>query len=292
MDFHPLACQFPREQGGTMNQAKQGFITILTGLYSFQDCVHFLAAIRKFHSEPIVILIDQVPKVLYPLLKAYPNVILKPAPADKNPVLASRLAKLALYNESPFEKTIYLDCDICLLDNIKEVFDYLDEVDFLVTEDVQPQVVKASNLIRGQQEILPTLQAVGLPLNENSLQYNGGFMGFRKSAKNEEFFNKWRYYFEIVVKNQDVLLLKDQGAFAAAMETVKPEKKVLPPTYNFLDKWKGNYKIDQPIKVLHCTYPYRPQYAKNVTRSLYTRIFDRLAKYLLPNQVKNPWRLK
>ncbi|MFB2878422.1 putative nucleotide-diphospho-sugar transferase [Floridanema aerugineum] len=275
-----------------MKLEKQGFITILTGLYSFQDCIHFLASVRKFHEEPIAILIDRVPQIFYPLLKAAGNVKLIPAPASENPVLASRLAKLALYEKTPFEKTIYLDCDICLLTKIDEVFDFLDEADFLVTEDVQPSIVKASNLLRVKQEILPTLQSVGLPLNENSVQYNGGFLGFKKSAKTKEFFQKWEMYFEIVRKNQDVLLLKDQGAFAAAIETVKPQMKILSPIYNYLDKWKSNYDINEPIKVLHSTYPYRPQYAKDLTRSLYTRIFDRLAKVFLPNQTKNPWRVK
>lgn len=276
-----------------MTREKKGFITILTGLYSFQDCVHFLAAIRKFHQEPIVILIDRVPKILYPLLQVFGNVILKPAPSNENPVLASRLAKLALYKESPFDKTIYMDCDICLLTNINEVFDYLDEEDFLITEDVQPSIAKASNLLRGKQEILATLQAAGLPLIENSIQYNGGFMAFRKSAKNEEFFRNFQKYFEVVLANQDVLLLKDQGAFASAIEVTKPKVKILPPTYNYLDKWKNNYNIgNEQIKVLHCTYPYRPQYAKNISRSPYTRIFDRAAKVLLPNQTKNPWRTK
>ncbi|HEY9299395.1 MAG TPA: putative nucleotide-diphospho-sugar transferase, partial [Phormidium sp.] len=226
-----------------MELEKKGFITILTSLYSFQDCIHFLASIRKFHKEPIVILIERVPKVLYPLLKAAGNVILQPAPACENPVLACRLAKLALYKKSPFHKTIYLDCDICLLAKIDEVFDFLDEADFLVTNDVQPSIVKASNLLRVKQKILPTLQSVGLPLNENSVQYNGGFLGFKKSAKTKEFFEKWEMYFEIVRKNQDVLLLKDQGAFAAAIETVKPQMKILSPIYKYLDKWKNNYNI-------------------------------------------------
>ena len=131
---------------------EKGFVTILTGMYSFQDCIHFIAAVRKFHQEPIIVLIDQVPKILYPLLKAPGNVILKPAPANENPVLASRLAKLALYDSSIFEKTIYMDCDICLLDNIKEVFDYLEENDLLITEDVEPTITKASNLLRDKNQ--------------------------------------------------------------------------------------------------------------------------------------------
>jgi len=270
----------------------KGFITILTGLYSFQDCVHFLASVRKFHREPIIVLIDRVPRFLYPLLQVFGNVILKPAPSHENPVLASRQAKLALYEESAFEKTIYLDCDICLLSPIDEVFEFLNEVDLLVTEDVQPAIAKAANLLRVKQDIVSTLQSVGFPLNENSIQYNGGFIAFTKNSKNHEFFQEFKKYFEIVIANQNVLLLKDQGAFAAAVESVKPKMKTLSPVYNYLDKWKDVYTIDKPIKVMHCTYPYRPQYAKNVTRSPFTRIVDRTAQLFLPNQLNNPWRLK
>jgi hypothetical protein len=279
-----------------MNSDK-GFITILTGMYSFQDCIHFLASVRKFHQEPIIILIDRVPQILYPLLKAFKNVILKPAPANENTVLASREAKLALYAASEFKKTIYLDSDICLLSDINDVFEYLETEDLLLTEDVQPSIIKATNLLRRKQQeilsdVLPTLQAVGLQLQEDSIQYNGGFIAFRQAEITEIFFNEFKHFFEIVKNNQEKLLLKDQGAFAAAIATVKPKLKVLPPTYNYLSKWKECYNIHEEIKVLHCTYPYRPQYAKDVTRSCYTRIFDKLAPLFLPNQITNPWRTK
>ena len=66
----------------------RGFVTILTGMYSFQDCIHFLAAVRKFHQEPIAILIDGVSPALYPLLKAFGNVILKQAPANQTVISA------------------------------------------------------------------------------------------------------------------------------------------------------------------------------------------------------------
>jgi lipopolysaccharide biosynthesis glycosyltransferase len=281
-----------------MADATKGFITILTGIYSFQDCVHFLAAIRKFHSEPVIILIDRVPKFLYPFLTAFKNVILKPVPnSDTNPVLASRLAKLALYEESIFDFTIYLDADICLLTDIQDVFTDLSTYDLLLTEDVQPKITAATNLIRDNQQdmltsVLSVLQSTGLPLQENSIQYNGGFMAFCKTNKNQIFFDKFKYYFENVRQHQDKLLLKDQGALAAAIATVQPTLKVLPPTYNYLSKWKDCYSLEDTVKVLHCTYPYRPQYAKNITRSLYTKIVDKLVEVYFPNQITNPWRKK
>ena len=275
----------------------RGFITILTGLYSFQDCIHFLAAVRKFHNEPIIILIDQVPAILYPFLTAFKNVTLKPAPKHENTVMSSRLAKVSLYAASEFDRAIFLDSDICLLTDINDVFDALDEFDLLLTEDVQPAISKATNLLRGSQQenldkVLPILQSVGLPLQEDNIQYNSGLIAFRKTEEIQQLFTEFQRYFRIITENQDKLLLRDQGAFAAAIATVKPKIKVLPPTYNFLSKWKETYNIDQEIKVLHCTYPYRPQYAKNITRSLYTRIFDKFAQVFLPNQVTNPWRKK
>lgn len=271
----------------------KGFVTILTGLYSFQDCIHFLASVRKFHQEPILILIDRVPFFLHPLLKSFGNVILKQSPTHKNPVLASRQAKLALYELSPFKKSLYLDCDICLLTNIGELFDYLDDVDLLITKDIQPDITKATNLLRVKQPVLPTLQAVGLPLDENSIQYNGGLIGFRKCETNQALFSSFKHFFNVIVEHQDVLLLRDQGAIASGMAVVKPNMRILPPIYNFLSKWKDSYGVvEEPIKVLHCTYPYRPQHAKNITRTLSTRIFDRIATIFLPNQVTNPWRVR
>ncbi|MEG3920328.1 hypothetical protein QUA07_14515 [Microcoleus sp. T3_A4] len=138
---------------------------------------------------------------------------LQAAPKHENPVLASPQAKLALYQQSPFEKTIYLDCDICLLSPIYEVFDYLDEVDLLITEDGPPAIAKAANLLRVKQDILSTLQSVGLPLNENRIQYNGGFIAFTKSSNTQELFINFKKYFEMVVAHQNVLLLKDSGRF-------------------------------------------------------------------------------
>jgi hypothetical protein len=106
-------------------------------------------------------------------------------------------------------------------------------------------------------------------------------------------FASFKQFFELVLQRQDVLLLKDQGAVAAGIATLQPNMKVLPPTYNYLSKWKEQYgELTEPVKVLHCTYPYRPQFAKNISRSLLTRGFDRLANWLLPNQTNNPWRLR
>ena len=163
----------------------------------------------------------------------------------------------------------------------------------LITEDIQPDITQASNLLRVKQPILPTLQAAGLPLDAESIQYNGGLIGFRRCEANAALFASFKQFFELVLQRQDVLLLKDQGAVAAGIATLQPNMKVLPPTYNYLSKWKEQYgELTEPVKVLHCTYPYRPQFAKNISRSLLTRGFDRLANWLLPNQTNNPWRLR
>ena len=89
------------------------------------------------------------------------------------------------------------------------------------------------------------MQSVGLPFGENTIQYNSGFIAFKKSSKNQEFFQNFKKYLEIVITNQNLLMLRDQGAFAAGIEAVKPKMKTLSPVYNYLDKWKATYTIDQ-----------------------------------------------
>ena len=273
-----------------------GFITILIGLYSYQDCLHFMASVRRFHQEPIVIVIDQVPWFLKLILQSFKNVSFVQAPRNKNPVLASRLAKVNLYNLSPFEKTIYLDSDICLLSPIPELFSALDAHDLLMTHDMKPKLREATNLLRGKQldgdyGVTAALNQADIPCTDATDHYNSGLAGFRKSDVMQTLFSKYQDYLYKVLDNQDVFRLRDQGALAAAIEFSKPHLKQLPASYNFMSQWKNTYgELDSPVKVLHCTYPIRPQYAKDVTRSLMTRIFDRLARFFLPTQLNNDWR--
>ncbi|MEA5514836.1 hypothetical protein [Nodularia sp. UHCC 0506] len=281
-----------------MDSTEKGFVTILTGLYSYQDCIHFIASVRKFHQEPIVIFIARVPFLLQSFLHCFKDVILLPAPSLENPVLASRIAKISLYEASPFEKTIFLDCDICLLSPIGEIFDDLNHHDLVITKDVVPCMTEAQTLLRSNQSwteetnVVPIFQAANLPVTENTIHYNSGMMAFRRTPTVEHLFLEYsRFFKDVILKNQDIFRVRDQGALAAAIEVVKPNIKTLSPTYNFLSKWKEVYgTLTDPIKVLHCTYPLRPQYAKEVSRSFPTRLFDRIAKLILPNQTANPWR--
>ena len=60
-------------------------------------------------------------------------------------------------------------------------------------------------------------------------------MDLKKNNQNQDIFNRFKQNFDKVLANQELLLLRDKGAFAAAIEEVKLIIKVLPPTYNFLD---------------------------------------------------------
>jgi len=275
----------------------RGFITILIGLYSYQDCLHFLTSVRRFHPEPIVIVIDQVPWDLKLILGCFKDISFVPAPRNPNPVLASRFAKINLYQLSPFQKTIYLDSDICLLAPIHELFDALEQADCLLTPDVRPDLADAINLLRVKQnsetdhDVIGTLNAAGIPCTAQARHYNSGLTAFRKSETNQLMFEKYQEYFDQIINRQDLFLLRDQGALAAAIEFAQPQLKELTPVYNFMSQWGKVYgELPEPIKVLHCTYPIRPQYAKNITRSWLTRIFDRWARVFLPTQLNNAWR--
>lgn len=90
------------------------------------------------------------------------------------------------------------------------MFEDLDEFDLLLTEDVQPAITKATNLLRGNQQenlpkVLQILQSVGLPLQENSVQYNSGLIAFRKNEIIQNFFAEFQKYFQVIQNHQDQL---------------------------------------------------------------------------------------
>lgn len=277
-----------------MEQADKGFITILTGLYAFQGCFHFLASVRKSHTEPVVVLIDAVPRVLQGLLTSYANVTLIPASSHKNAQLASRLDKVGLYELSPFSKTLYLDCDTCLLTNVGELFDLIDDADLVLTEDPQRSIGIATHLLRQKVSVLNVLNATGLTVTEATIQYNSGLVGFGRSEGAERFFCEYRRFCQRVLRNQHILHLRDQGALAAAIEKAKPSTHVLPASYNYLHEWAHRYSTPgaHPIKIIHCRYPRRPVDLKAVTRSVYSMAFDVMAKLLLPSALDKEWRYK
>ena len=94
-----------------MNQPESGFITHAFGWQHAEMALDLALSIRKYHSEPISIVVDQKAARLY---KPYKNL-----PFDSIKVVHDKVhpwgAKFLVAEHSPYKKTVYVDADVLFL---------------------------------------------------------------------------------------------------------------------------------------------------------------------------------
>ena len=92
---------------------------------------------------------------------------------------ANRLFKTNLYEHSPFDRTLFLDCDTEVVADIALGFKYLDRFDLAFRPHHYPVSYKQDYQIN-----------IGIPTKDFS-HWNSGVFFFKKNEKTEEFFRAW-----------------------------------------------------------------------------------------------------
>ncbi len=130
--------------------------------------------------------------------------------------------KIYSLKNSPYKKTLYLDCDIVVTDEISEIFNILDEFD-LTLAYIPYKNRKFKKL--------------------NSPLFNGGLVAFKKNKRTSQFLEFWDKKYK-VMKISD-----DQPALREAIYTTKVSTFKLPSEYNFRLPFSSYVK--NKIKVFH-----------------------------------------
>jgi hypothetical protein len=139
----------------------------------------------------------------------------------------NRLLKTAIYEWSPFEKTLYLDCDTVVVGDMSLMSFFLDYFDMAMR-------LTRGQFFRGRKDGLifdGTMQCHRLP------HWNGGVVAFRKGEPARDFFSMWNAsYKKLGVK-------RDQPSLA---ETVfKSTCRVMPldERWNNSDRFSGGGRL-------------------------------------------------
>ena len=93
----------------------------------------------------------------------------------------NRDVKTAIYNYASYERTLYLDCDTIIREDITMIFKYLDYFDFCI----RPYIRKRTGYL-GNLDILNQGAKV-----KDYPHFNGGVFAFRRNQANKNFFEKW-----------------------------------------------------------------------------------------------------
>ncbi len=155
-------------------------------------------------------------------------------------IKTTRIKHTYLY-ESPFERTLYLDCDTKIVGNIDSIFDLMNRFDIAATHDLIRKDERKSKKYPDY-AIIP----------DSFPEYGGGVILFRKNKVVEEFFKLWQKNFKEwfdLTKEE-----RDQPSFRVSLwqsndlhlYTLPPEfnirfknyNNIVPRIYHKHDMWK------------------------------------------------------
>jgi len=175
-------------------------------------------SLRIFSDVPISIIIDKSTADIFKLPEL-DNVI-----TIDNFIEDNRLIKSKIFDLSPYENTLYVDCDTIIRANIIDCFDYLKYFDIAVKQrqKAYPAVGKGALKIFNGNEIVA-----------NQPHWNSGVIAFRKNAKTKKMFDHWSFLQEKL--NYEF----DQPALAQAL--IQSDIRVV----SLEDKW--NYQDARAI---------------------------------------------
>ena len=93
-------------------------------------------------------------------------------------------SKVDFISQSPFEKTLYLDSDTLIVQDLSDIFDSLERFDVAVTHDYARKRRKYS-------KIIPEYSNIPYSFSE----VNGGVFAFKKNERTDKFLALWKEYF-------------------------------------------------------------------------------------------------
>jgi hypothetical protein len=163
--------------------------------------------------------------------------------------------KIVYMNQSPYDRTIFIDTDTYICDDLSDLFMLLDRFDIAVSHEAQ----RGERLIDGVPECFPEL--------------NTGVIPFRKSPAMEQFLYDWLTLFKEGMQSKRSLYRQynDQPAFQEALYHSDLRVATLTPEYNC--RCLSSTFVSRKVKILHLRHPNLPGVAKEINRNHLKRIF-------------------
>ena len=195
------------------NKAQEkGYLYIAFGENFYKECVNSAKLLQTKTELPIHLFTDQKDisfkeKSLFYSIKYLPNLHLR--------------SKVDYISLSPFDKTIYLDTDIIVVQEIDELFELLDNYEVLATLDTARKRENISNKISSYKKI---------PYSFGEI--NGGLLGFNKIAR-DRILTKWPKIFYKYMKETEGW---DQPSLRILLWELKASLYILPPEFNIRSK--------------------------------------------------------
>lgn len=201
------------------------YITFIKNMKAdrIKELKHSVLSVKKMHPNlPIALFTDKNPNII-----EIDDVKIVPIDSE-------RVKQKYLY-ESPFDNTMYMDCDTSVVGPIEEAFGIMKRFDLAATHDLIRKDPRKSKKYPDYANI-----------PDGFSEFGGGVILFRKSPATENFFNVWKKNFN----NWCALTgeVRDQPSFRVSIWQCDDLKfYVLPPEFNYRTKKYDNIQT----RILH-----------------------------------------
>jgi len=153
--------------------------------------------------------------------------------------------KIDVIDQSPYERTIYLDSDTKIVFPIYGMLDLMERFDLAACHDFarKRKSFKSNNAIEDYEKI-----PYEFP------EYNGGVMVFRKNEKVLNFFENWRSLF---YRHRDTTGNKDQPSLRIALWNSNLKIHTMPPEFNIrsLEHQRKAHKMSGELETFEIMRP-------------------------------------
>ena len=196
--------------------------------------------------------------------KYHPEIPYKVFEIDVSMNISSLNQKSKMFDLSPFDETLYLDCDTVIMSKLDFGFNKAREHNLAICIAPSPWARRYKNIFQ-----------------EDEIEYNTGVIFFTKKSKS--IFEKWKEYTkktdtssQFIKKDgkPELSSVNDQGSFALAISREKFNPYVLPLNWNFRPQW--NRSFFGPIKIWH-DYRDPPSYLEKL--NAYYSTEDHIIQY-------------
>jgi len=172
--------------------------------------------------------------------------------------------KARLMAESPYERTVFIDTDVFVVEPFPELFTILDHFDCAVTHEEYVNTDWDNHYPR------PDVP-VSYP------EFNTGLMAFRRSSATAALFREWGELYSRFLSEHPGEPINDQPFFRAAAYFSEANIATLTREYNC--KFRGQGYLNGPVKLLHghvkfqMPYAYMQRVARLMNASLKPRVY-------------------
>ncbi|MGR7812003.1 putative nucleotide-diphospho-sugar transferase [Lacinutrix undariae] len=139
----------------------QGFLYVANRPKFLEEALLSVRSLRRFNTAPIGLVCS--PELKTPAIEAAFDVVI----TDEHLVTYTYMAKVVGMQLTPFERTIFLDCDTFITDTIMELFEVLDIADFAST--VEEKIHTHRGLAKAYIDVIPEFNTGVMVYKNNTI---------------------------------------------------------------------------------------------------------------------------